>query len=87
MYYLPRKNRGRITCQKNQKNFEALPVYREFLENVSELQTPDDMPVDLTFAEVSAQFYLTRIRVGITRVIKSLLNPLRPNPGRRRKLT
>ena len=52
MHYLPRKNRRII---KNRKNFDALPVYREFLENTSEFQKLHDMPVDLPFPEVSVQ--------------------------------
>ena len=33
----------------------ALPVHREFLENVSKFQKLDNIPVDLPFREVSAQ--------------------------------
>ena len=37
---------------KESMNFDALQVYRELLENVSECQKVDNMPVKLPFAEV-----------------------------------
>ena len=40
---------------KNRKNFDALPVYTEFLENVLEFRKLDEMPVILPFDAVLSQ--------------------------------
>ena len=49
------KTEEALRCPKNRKNFDALSVYREFLENVSEFQKLNDMSVNLPFEAVSAQ--------------------------------
>ena len=65
-----------LRCSKIRKNFDALTSIQKFLENASEFQKPDDMYVDLPFIFylfVFHLFYLTRILVGIKRVMESLL--------------
>ena len=49
-----------LRCLKNPRNFDALLVYREFLENVSEFLKLDDVSVDLPFAEVAAHTIFDR---------------------------
>ena len=54
------KTEEKLRYPKNRKNFDTLPVFREFLENISKFQNLDDMPVDLHFPKFSTQILFVK---------------------------